>query len=153
MSRDGVWGQRLTKLKQSIAGTVEARLREIDEATAHALPTQKLRYSARLTRTAPNFSAPPDGPSVIWAMGLLTFADAVRSCAAGGGFGSVRTKVLEALGHRIDQYVEDVLEQIRLGEVEDDDRAREFLGVAANLLELARDDKSAAIVRRRAAAA
>ncbi|MFZ4606025.1 MAG: hypothetical protein ACOYM5_07180 [Caulobacter sp.] len=153
MSRDGVWGQRLTKLKQAIAVTVEARLREIDEAAAHALPTQKLRYSPRLIRTAPNFSEPPDEPSVTWAMGLLTFADVVRPCAPDGGFGSVRSKVLETLGKRIDQYVEDVLEQLRLGEVEDDERARDFLGVAANMLELARDDRSAAIVRRRAAAA
>lgn len=153
LSRDGPWGQRLTKLKQSIAVTVEARLREIEEAVAHALPTQKLRYSARLTRTAPKFSEPPDDPSVTWALGLLSFADAVRPCAGDGGFGSVRGKVLETVGKRIDQYVEDVLEQIRLGDVEDDDRAREFLGVAASLLELARDDKSAAIVRRRAAAA
>ncbi len=153
MSRDGVWGQRLTKLKQAIAVTVEARLREIDEAAAHALPIQKLRYSPRLIRTAPNFSEPPDEPSVTWAMGLLTFADVVRPCAPDGGFGSVRSKVLETLGKRIDQYVEDVLEQLRLGEVEDDERARDFLGVAANMLELARDDRSAAIVRRRAAAA
>ena len=88
-----------------------------------------------------------------WALGLLSFADAVRPCAPDGGFGAVRAKVLETLGKRLDQYVEDVLEQIRLGDVEDDERAREFLGVAANLLALARDDKSAAIVRRRAAAA
>lgn len=153
LSRDGPWGQRLTKLKQSIAATVEARLREIDEAAARALPTQKLRYSARLTRTAPMLGDPPDESAVTWAMGLLSFADAVRPCASDGGFGSVRSKVLETVGKRVDQYVEDVLEQIRLGEVEDDDRAREFLGVAANLIELARDDKSAAIVRRRAAAA
>ena len=86
-------------------------------------------------------------------MGLLTFADVVRPCAPDGGFGSMRSKVLQTLGKRIDQYVEDVLEQLRLGEVEDDERARDFLGVAANMLELARDDRSAAIVRRRAAAA
>jgi len=153
LSRDGAWGQRLTKLKQALAGTVEARLREIDEAAAHALPTQKLRYSARLSRTAPKLTDPPDEPAINWATGLLTFAETVRPSAPDGGFGGVRKKVLETLGKRIDQYVEDVLEQIRLGEVEDDERAREFLGVAATLLALVRDDRSAAIVRRRAAAA
>ena len=153
LARDGVWGQRLTKLRQGVAATVEARLREIDDAVAHALPIQKLRYSARLTRTAPNLTDPPDEPSIIWALGLLTFADAIRSSASDGGFGSLRAKVLETLGKRIDQYVEDVLEQIRAGEVDDDVRAREFVGVAASFLALVRDDKSAAIVRRRAAAA
>lgn len=153
LSRSGEWGQRLTKLKQALAGTVEGRLREIDEAAAHALPIQKLRYSARLIRSAPKLTDPPDEPAVNWALGLLTFAETVRSSAPDGGFGGVRTKVLETLGKRIDQYVEDVLEQIRLGDVEDDERAREFLGVAASLLALVRDDRSASIVRRRAAAA
>lgn len=153
LSRDGPWGQRLSKLKQAIAVTVESRLKDIDEAAAHALPMQKLRYSARLTRNAPNLASPPDDPAIAWAMGLLTFSDVVRVSATDGGFGTVRTKVLDTLGKRIDQYVEDLLEQLRLGEVEDEDRAREFLGVAANLLALARDDKSAAIIRRRAAAA
>jgi len=153
LSRDGPWGQRLTKLKQAIALSVEGRIKDIDEAAAHALPIQKLRYSARLTRTAPKLVDPPDESAVAWAMGLLTFADVVRSSAVDGGFGTVRAKVLDGLGKRIDQYVEDLLEQIRLGDVEDDERAREYLGVAADLLSLARDDKSAAIVRRRAAAA
>lgn len=153
MSRDGAWGQRLNKLKQAIAGAVETRLRDIDDAAQHALPMQKIRYSARLTRTAPKLVDPPDQPAVDWTMGLLAFADAVRGCAADGGFGAVRARVLDTLGKRIDQYVEDLLEQLRLGEVEDEERAREYLGVAANLLSLARDDKSASIVRRRAAAA
>ena len=88
------------------------------------------------------------------AIGLLTFADEIRPCASEGGFGGIRTKVLDTLGQRIDQYVEDVLEQMRLGDVDkDDDRAREYLDVAARLLTLARDKKSGAIVRRRAAAA
>lgn len=153
LSRDGPWGQRLNKLKQAIALSVESRLKDIDDAAAHALPMQKIRYSARLTRLAPNLTSPPDEPAIAWAMGLLTFSDVVRGSATDGGFGTVRTKVLDQLGKRIDQYVEDLLEQIRLGEIDDDDRAREYLGVAANLLALARDDKSAAIVRRRAAAA
>lgn len=153
MSRDGVWGPRLSKLKQAIAAAVEVRLKDIDDAAQHALPMQKIRYSARLTRTAPKLTDPPDGPAIDWTLGLLAFADAVRGCAADGGFGTVRAKALDTLGKRIDQYVEDLLEQLRLGEVEDEERAREYLTVAANLLALARDDKSAAIVRRRAAAA
>ena len=153
LSRDGPWGQRLSKLKQAIAVAVESRLKDIDDAAIHALPMQKIRYSAKLTRTAPNLTSPPDEPAIAWAMGLLTFSDVVRPSATDGGFGTVRIKVLDGLSKRIDQYVEDLLEQLRLGEVEDEARAREFLGIAANLLALARDDKSAAIVRRRAAAA
>ncbi|MFZ5670875.1 MAG: hypothetical protein ACOY4K_15415 [Pseudomonadota bacterium] len=155
LSKDGPWGQRLSKLKQGIAGVVESRLRDIDEASQHALPTQKLRYSAKLTRTAPKISDPPNEQAVGWALGLLAFAEAIRTCATDGGFGSVRSKVLDNLSKRIDQYVEDMLEQLRLGDIEDglEDRAREFLAIAADMLTLARDEQSGSIVRRRAAAA
>ena len=56
---------------------------------------------------------------------------------------------------RLDGYVEEVLEEIRAGDDEevDPDRAREFLEIAAQLCGLARDEKAAQIVRRRAAAA
>jgi len=154
LSRDGPWGQRLNRLKQTLANAVETRLREIDEAVLAALPLQKVRYSARLSSTAPKLEDAPDEAAIAWAVGLLTFADEIRPSASEGGFGGIRTKVLDTLGQRIDQYVEDVLEQMRLGDVgKDDDRAREYLDVAARLLTLARDKKSGAIVRRRAAAA
>ncbi|MDP1632808.1 MAG: hypothetical protein Q8L66_15435 [Caulobacter sp.] len=153
LAKDGPWGRRLIKLKQSIAGAVESRLRDIEAAAAKALPVEKIKYSARLTRTAPRLSQAPDRQAIDATMGLLAFADSVRACSADGGFGSARTKALDALAKWIDQYVEDLLEQVRLGELEDDSRAREFLGVAASLLALARDEQSAVIVRRRAAAA
>lgn len=155
LAKDGPWGQRLSKLKQAVAGVVETHLRDIDEASQHALPTEKLRYSAKLTRTAPKLVDPPNDQAVQLAMGLLAFADAIRPFATDGGFGSVRSKVLDNLGKRIDQYVEDMLEQLRLGDIEEglEDRARDFLHVAADMLALARDEQSGSIVRRRAAAA
>jgi len=118
LSRDGDWGQRLTKLRRALAGAVEVRLREIDEAVAHALPIQKLRYSARLIRTAPKLTDPPDDPSINWALGLLTFADTVRPCAPDGGCRALRTKVLATLGKRSDPYFMDVLQPISRGDVD-----------------------------------
>ncbi|ATQ42148.1 hypothetical protein [Caulobacter mirabilis] len=153
LSRDGPWGQRLARLKHGLAAAVEVRLREIDEAVAQALPVVKVRYSGRLTSTAPKLDSPADEAAVAWAVGLLTFAAEIRNCATDGGFGGVRGKVLETIGQRIDHYVEDVLEQIRLGDIENDEIAREHLDVAARLLTLVRDRQAGAIVRRRAAAA
>jgi hypothetical protein len=77
----------------------------------------------------------------------------VRSSAAAGGFASARAKALEDLETRLDSYVEKVLEEIRADDGVNPERARAFLEVAAELCGLARDEKAAQIVRRRAAAA
>lgn len=151
--RDGPWGQRVVKLKQSLASIVEQRLFEIEEAVALALPMQKLRYSARLVSNVPKLDDPPDDGALALAVGLLTFSEAVRSCANDGGFAGARSKVHETVGIRIDRYVEDVLEQIRLGDAIDIHRAHEFLDVAAQLMTLVRDRQAGGVVRRRAAAA
>jgi hypothetical protein len=153
LSRDGPWGERLGRLKLGLAAAVETRLNEIDEAVGFALPVQKIRYSGRLVMTRPRLDEAPDEAVTTWALGLLTFADEIRSRATDGGFGGLRGRVLDGLARRIDQYADDLLEQMRLGEIEDDDRAREYLDVAANLLTLARDKTSAALILRRAAAA
>ncbi len=151
--RDGPWGQRVVKLKQTLASTVEQRLHEIDDAVKLALPMQKLRYSARLVSNAPKLDEPPDDGALKLALGLLAFSEAVRGCANDGGFAGVRGKVHETVGLRIDRYVEDVLEQLRLGDAIDPHRAQEFLDVAAQLMTLVRDRQAAGVVRRRAAAA
>lgn len=153
LSRDAPWGQRIAKLKLALAAAVETRLREIDEAAAFALPVQKIRYSGKLVSTMPKLDDAPDEAAITWAIGLLTFADEIRACASDGGFGGLRTRVLETLSQRIDQYADDLLEQMRLGDIEDDERPREYLDIAARLLSLARDKKSGALILRRAAAA
>lgn len=151
--RDGPWGQRVVKLKQALATTVEQRLFEIEEAVSLALPMQKMRYSARLTSTVPKLDEPPSDSALALSLGLLTFSESVRGCANEGGFAGARGKVHETVGLRIDRYVEDVLEQIRLGDAIDVHRAQEFLDVAAQLMSLVRDRTAGNLVRRRAAAA
>lgn len=153
LTKDGPWGAQLARFRQTMVVTVESCLREIDDAVLHALPTQTLRYSAKLVKRAPKLDEEPDERAVEWAVSLLSLADGVRGCASEAGFGGLRGKILENLAKHIDQYVEDVLEQIRLGDIEADGHARAYLEVAARLLGLARDAASASIVRRRAAAA
>ena len=151
--RDGPWGQRLTKLKQALAAVVEQRMQEIEEAVALSLPMKKLRYSGRLVSNVPRLDDPPNDAAVDLAIGLLTFSEGVRGCASDGGFAGTRSKVHDIVGQRIDRYVEDLLEQMRLGDDVDHDRAREFLDVAARLMSLVRDRQAGGVVRRRAAAA
>jgi hypothetical protein len=153
LSKDGEWGKRLAGQKRGLALTVEGRLKELEAAVGQALPVQAIRYSARLIKAAPKLSADPDSKAVGHAMSLLAFSEEVRSSADTGGFGATRARILEAVEKHIDPYVEDCLEHLRSGEVEDPGRVRAFLAIAADILTLSKDDKAAQIVRRRLAAA
>ena len=153
LNKDGEWGKRLAGQKRGLALSVEGRLKEIEAAVGQALPVQALRYSARLVKAAPKLSADPDPRAVGHAMSLLAFAEEVRSSADTGGFGATRARILEAVDRHIDPYVEDALEHLRSDEVEVPERVRAFLSIAADILTLSKDEKTAQIVRRRLAAA
>ena len=153
LSKDGDWGKRLAGQKRGLALSVEGRLKEIEAAVGQALPVQAIRYSARLIRAAPKLTADPDPKAVGHAKSLLAFAEEVRSHADTGGFGATRARILEAVDKHIESYVEDALEHLRAEEIEEPERVRAFLAVAADILALIKDEKAAQIVRRRLAAA
>jgi hypothetical protein len=60
--------------------------------------------------------------------------------------------MLEKLGDMLDTYVEETIDLIRTGDAEDESAAYAYLEVAAEISLLARDDKAAELVRRRASA-
>jgi hypothetical protein len=153
LTPEGLWGRRIARQKKTMASTVEALLKATDDAVAHALPLQTIRMGPRAARGIPRLNQDPDQVLVEKAATLLTFMSEDRSSAAAGGFASARAKALEVLGARLDAYVEDILEEIRAEHDEHRARARVFLEIAAEFCGLARDEKSAQIVRRRAAAA
>ncbi|WP_411288248.1 hypothetical protein [Phenylobacterium sp.] len=146
------WGGRIAKHKKTLASVVEARLRDADKYATQALPTQAAKL-ARIRRTVPRLTVPPDEKTVSRALMLLTFAQEIRSSANYGGFAAVRGKMLEKLGDLLDHYVEEVLDYLKTGDVEDEAIAQAFLGVAAQFALLVRGEKAADLVRRRAAAA
>ncbi|HEY3695566.1 hypothetical protein [Phenylobacterium sp.] len=151
-TRDGPWGSRIAKQKHTLAAAVEDRLRAAEKAVAVALPTQPTKIF-KMVKNLPRLTAELDERAVVRARTLLTFAQECRSSASHGGFASVRAKVLEKLGESLDQYVEEVLDQIRGGELEDLGVAMQHLAAAADFNVLIRDDKAGELVRRRAAAA
>lgn len=152
LARDGPWGRRVAKIRRSLADSAEARLKELDDAVAAALPCQSLRgMGAR--HPAPLLSHEPDEVQVARAMTLLVFAHDTQGCAAAGGFAALRLKLLERLEQRLDAYVEDVLEVLRDAEEGNADLARAHLAVAADIYALARDGSAGELVRRRMAAA
>ncbi|HEY1751366.1 MAG TPA: hypothetical protein VGG29_08880 [Caulobacteraceae bacterium] len=153
LTPDGAWGRRLARQKKTLAATIETHLKATDAAVAQALPLQTVRVGPRTQRGVPRLTHEPDLAQVEKAATLLTFMSEVRSSATAGGFASARAKALEGLEQRLDTYVEEVLADIHADDGVDPVRAKAFLEIAAQFCGLARDEKSAQIVRRRAAAA
>jgi hypothetical protein len=152
LSREGPWGARIARQKRGLAAAVEDRLRAAEKAVGVALPTQPTKIF-KMVKNLPRLTAELDERAVVRARTLLTFAQECRSSASHGGFASVRAKLLEKLGEQLDAYVEEVLDQIRGGEVADLALAMGHLAVAADFNVLIRDDKAGELVRRRAATA
>jgi hypothetical protein len=152
LSREGPWGARVAKHKQSLAELAETRLGQIEKAIDQALPLQMVRFGKGL-KGAPKLTVDPDARLVRRAEGLMGFFDRSRTSASSSGFGATRAKIGEAIETRFDQYVEDLLEAMRAEEPPDLERIRAYLEVAAGLIGDIRGEKAAQIVRRRAAAA
>lgn len=153
LSKEGPWGKRVGDQKKTMAAVVEKRLREIEAAVNGALPMQSVRTHGRRFASHAKVSDPPPVAPVDKALALLAFAEEIRPAASRAGYGSVRTKVLEKLHVRLDDYVEDLLDLLRHGEAEDPDRVQAYLAIAADIYALAKDEKAGQIIRRRAAAA
>lgn len=152
ISREGPWGSRLAAQRRNLALAAEARLREVEPAVNAALPVQPSRFAARSVRGMPNLNREVEPRAIFRAQALLAFLYETRSFASHGGFGSVRTRIVEALDPRIDQYAEDLLEMLHTGGA-DVERIRQALEITADFLGLVRDPRAADIVRRRTAVA
>lgn len=152
LDRDGRWGRRIHKQKQSLAGVVEMRLRELAKLQDAALPTQAVRV-ARTTISDPQLTAEPDAKQVDRCRSLLAFAEGVRASADYGGFSSTRAKVMERAGEALDRYVDNVLSLVRDREVADRGIAARYLQIAAEFAGPIHEPRAGEIVRRRAAAA
>lgn len=151
LCRDHGWGHEIVKFKKSLAGVVESHLRNAEKLTAAAIPMQFMKI-ARVRRNVPKLNMMPDPMATRKAMTLLTFAQEIRSSANYGGFASARGQLLDKVGDLLDTYVDEVLDHIRTGDIEDEAVARAYLEVAAEISLLVRDEKAAELVRRRAAA-
>jgi len=152
LTRETGWGHRIVGQKQSLAGLVEARLRDAEKQVAAALPMQTSGFS-RMRKSFPKLDAPADPKVVGRAMTLLNFAHEIRLCANYGGFSAAHAKVMEKLGEAIDHYVEEVLDHVRTGDAPDLATAHSLLSAAADFIGLVRDAKAAELIRRRAATA
>jgi hypothetical protein len=154
VSKEGPWGKRLARHKQAMAKACEVRMDQADKELEKALPTRPISMLAKKgSKGVAKLTDEPDEVMIRRAQGALAFVAELRSCADKAGYGSARTKILEKLNARLDPYIEDVLHVARTGEGGDTNLAVKYLDVAAGFIAYTRDDKTAEIVRRRAAAA
>jgi len=151
LKKDGPWGMRVVKQRQTMAQLAETRFGQIEKALDQALPLQMVRFGKGL-RGQPKLVADPDLHMVQRAEGLLGFFDHTRAYASQFGFGASRTKVAEMLAAKLDQYVEDLLELLRADEFSNMERVRAYLDIAADFTGASAGEQAAQIVRRRAAA-
>ena len=154
ISKDGPWGRRLARHKQAMAKACEQRMDQADKVLEQALPTRPISMLAKKgSRGVAKLTDEPDEAMVRRAQTVLAFVAELRACADKAGYGSSRNKVLEKLNSRLDPYIEDVLHVARTGEGGDAGLAVKYLDIAAGFIAYTRDEKTAEIVRRRAAAA
>jgi hypothetical protein len=154
ISKDGPWGKRLARHKQAMAKACESRMDQADKTLEQALPTRPISMMAKKgARGVAKLVDEPDPAMIRRAQSVLAFVAELRSCADKAGYGTSRNKILEKLNGRLDPYIEDVLHVARTGDGGDSGLAVKYLDVAAAFIAYTRDDKTAEIVRRRAAAA
>ena len=152
LQRDQGWGLRMVKQRAALANVVEGRLKGADKALLEALPLASSSH-LRGRRPMPRLTSLPEDLPVARAMTLLSFCDELRTTANYGGFASTRAKVVEKLGDHIDHYVEDVLDLIRSGDIEDVAIGTAYLELAAEFAQLVTGEKAGELIRRRAHAA
>jgi len=152
LSREGLWGKRIGKQKQTLAQLAESRLNQIEKVIDAALPQQMVRFGKGL-KGQPKLAADPDPSALRKAEGLLAFYDRCRGSASQSGYGATRAKVGEKLEESLDQYIEALLETLRAEEVAALDRVRAYMEAAAVFVGASRGEQAGQLVRRRAAAA
>jgi len=153
LNHEGPWGQRVSKMKGALSSVTEGYLKKAPKIIGEALPLQQVRAGGMNLRMEPRLDRPPDLRLVRRAMASLAFFERCRGNASRGGYGTMRAKAGEEITHRLDSYVEDILAMIHGGELESLENATAYLEAAADMIAFAQDEKSAQIVRRRAAAA
>lgn len=154
LAKDGPWGRRISKQKQAVAEAVETRMNGAERELLAALPLRPISIlGGKKGKGVPQLTTEPDEAAGRRLTAVLAFIAEVRSCAMQSGYGSSRAKVLEKLNGRLDQYIEDILHVVRTGDGGDQGLARIYVDLAAGYIAYSRDEKTAEIVRRRAAAA
>ena len=148
-----VWGKSVRDARVSISAQLSGFLRAADRATDKALPLERIQISGRMTRQAPQLTAPVQGETVQAARNLLKLVGAVRGPASTFGAESDRKRLVDSLTARLSDYAEQALLLVNDGEAADPVNALRLIELAARYLDLIDARPVARTVRRRAAVA
>jgi hypothetical protein len=148
-----VWGKSVRDARVSIAGQLSGFLRAADRAVDKALPLERIQISGRMTRKAPQLTAPVQGESAQAARNLLKLVGAVRGPASIFGAESDRKKLAESLTDRLTDYADQALLLVNDGDAADEANALRLVELAASCLDLIDAKDAARTMRRRAAVA
>ncbi len=148
-----VWGKSVRDARVSISAQLSAFLRAADRAIDKALPLERIQISGRMTRQAPQLTAPVQGETVQAARNLLKLVGAVRGPASTFGAESDRKRLVDSLTARLSDYAEQALLLVNEGEAPDQLNALRLVELAARYLDLIDARPVARTVRRRAAVA
>lgn len=148
-----VWGKSVRDARVSISAQLSAFLRAADRAIDKALPLERIQISGRMTRQAPQLTAPVQGETVQAARNLLKLVGAVRGPASTFGAEFDRKRLVDSLTARLSDYAEQALLLVNDGEAPDPVNALRLVELAARYLDLIDARPVARTVRRRAAVA
>ncbi len=150
---EGDWGKAARDARSRINRGLSATLKSTDKALDKAMPTKRVQTSGRMTREVPNLDQPVPPEAIQTATGLLTLVGAIRNAAQIFGIESQRSQLVHSVIDRITTYVDQTLEAVNAGEVEDQPRALATIETLAKFLILIDATDPAKTVRRRAASA
>ena len=151
LSPGSPWGKQVNWLRGRVSKRVTAWLGLVDKRVSLALPTARSLIVGRMSRAAPDLTAPAEGDAIETARALLTLVGGMRQTAGQFGHEGQRRQVVEDLTLRLTTYADEVLEAIAAGEA-DLDHGLALIETAAAFLALIDERGPARTVRRRAAA-
>ncbi|MEY4555567.1 MAG: hypothetical protein RL093_686 [Pseudomonadota bacterium] len=153
LNPQSVWGKSVRDARVTIAKRLSGLLRAADKAVDEALPLERVQIAGRMTRKAPQLSAPVEGPTVEAAVSLLKLVGSARGPASTYGCEADRKTLVDALTARLSDYADQTLRMINEGEAEDEAHALGLVELSALCLDHIDAAEPARTVRRRAAVA
>jgi hypothetical protein len=145
--RDGEWGQRLLKERQTVGGVMEGFMERAEKEFAAALPMQK-----GAGRSA-DFSRPIDADRHEMARRYVRLVSGCRRSAAAACFAAKQKDAQEALCAHLQRYNEDVVKELRSADPARKSVAEAQFAVCVEFTEALFSGQEAALLRRRGRAA
>ena len=149
----GAWATRQRTLRRRLTDRAVHDMKAALKAVEKALPLASARIARGMTRKAPDLGADPDSPAIGEAQRRLILFAGLKAAAAILGCAAEKARIGETLDLRLADYVEEAVNRLNDGEVEDRARAARLIERAADFLDRLGDGALATAARRRLAAA